>query len=144
MVYFATILHAQNLKVEHCWILTLRGEQAAKQDTLVNALGTKRILRTKDAYTGNVANAEIEDMLRETLLAIAKEQLNWDATTLAEAQLSRSIVDIIASVAKKDFSKYKLAKAFIRWSRDHDLSDLKPHEIEQTENLVAKINKALS
>ena len=144
VVYFATILHAQNLKVAALLDSDAEGEQAAKQDTLVNALGTKRILRTKDAYAGSVANAEIEDMLRETLLAIAKQQLGWDATAIAEAQPSRPIVDVMTSVAKKDFSKYKLAKAFIRWSRDHDLNDLKPHEIKQAEDLFTKINKALS
>lgn len=143
VVYFATILHAQNLKVAALLDSDSEGEQAAKQDTLVNALGAKRILRTKDAYSGSVVNAEIEDILRETLLAIAKEQLGWNATTLAETQPSRPIVDVIASVAKKDFSKYKLAKAFIRWSRDHDLDDLKPHEIEQIEDLFTKINKVL-
>ncbi len=84
------------------------------------------------------------NMLRETLLAIAKEQLGWDATAIAETQPSRPIVDVMTSVAKKDFSKYKLAKAFIRWSRDHDLNDLKPHEIKQAEDLFTKINKALS
>ena len=144
VVYFATILHAQNLKVAALLDSDAEGEQAAKQDTLVNTLGSKRILRTKDAYAGNVTNAEIEDMLRETLLVIAKEQLGWDAITLAEAQPARPIVDVIASVAKKNFSKYKLAKAFIRWSRDHNLDDLKPHEIEQAEDLLAKINRALS
>lgn len=144
VVYFATILHAQSLKVAALLDSDSEGEQAAKQDTLVNALGTKRILRTKDAYAGNVANTEIEDMLRETLLVIAREQLGWDAIALAETQPSRPVVDVIASVAKKDFSKYKLAKAFIRWSRDHNLDDLKPHEITQVENLFAKINTALS
>lgn len=40
------------------------GDLAAKQDTLVNALGNKRILRTKDVYQGEVAKVEIEDMNR--------------------------------------------------------------------------------
>ena len=62
----------------------------------------------------------------------------------AEVQPSRPIVDVMTSVAKKDFSKYKLAKAFIRWSHNHDLNDLKPHEIKQVEDLFTKINKALS
>ena len=142
VVYFATILHAQDLKVAALLDSDTEGDQAAKQDTLVNALGSKRILRTKDAYTGKVANAEIEDMLRDTLLQIAKDELGWDAIALAGTQIGRPVVDILTSVAKKDFSKYKLAKAFLRWSRDHGLADLQPHEIEQASNLVAKINKA--
>ena len=119
------------------------GDKAAKQDTLVNAVGAKKILRTKDVYTGSVSNSEIEDLLRDTLLTIAKEQCGWDAIAIAQSQPTRPIVDIIQSVAKTDFSKYKLAKAFIRWSRDHSLNDLQPHEIGQAENLMIKINRAL-
>ena len=39
--------------------------------------------------------------------------------------------------------KVSIAKAFIRWSRDRSLNDLQPHEIEQAEKLIVKINKAL-
>ena len=100
-------------------------------------------MRTKDIYNGQVSTPEIEDILRETLLTIAKDQCGWDAIAMAQAQEKRPIVDIIESVAKKDFSKYKLAKAFIRWSREHDLGDLQATEISQAEKLIEKINKAL-
>ena len=143
VVYFATILHAQNLKIAALLDSDADGDTAAKQDALVNAVGAKRILRTKDAYTGQVSNSEIEDLLRDTLLSIAKAQCGWDAIAIAQAQPTRPIVDILKSVAKTDFSKYKLAKAFIRWSRDHSLNDLQHHEIEQAEQLIVKINKAL-
>lgn len=143
VVYFATILHAQNLKIAALLDSDAEGELAAKQDTLVNAVGAKRILRTKDAYTGQVPNAEIEDILRDTLLSIAKNECGWDAIAIAQTQPKRPVVDIIKSVAKTDFSKYKLSKAFIRWSRDHSLNDLQPQEVAQAEQLVAKINKAL-
>ena len=43
----------------------------------------------------------------------------------------------------KDFSKYKLAKAFLRWSRDHSVADLASHEVEGCTNLVNAINAAL-
>ena len=143
VVYFATILHAQNLKIAALLDSDAEGEMAAKQDTLVNAVGAKRILRTKDTYNGQVCAAEIEDMLRETLLNIAKEQFGWDASSISQSQPKRPVVDILKEVAKSDFSKYKLAKAFIRWSRDHNLNDLQTHEIVQAQQLVAKINKAL-
>ncbi len=143
VVYFATILRAQNLKIAALLDSDAEGELAAKQDTLVNALGNKRILRTKDAYSGQVSTPEIEDILRDTLLTIAKEQYNWDGMDIAQKQEKRPTVDILESVGKKDFSKYKLAKAFIRWSREHDLSDLKATEIEQAEKLIEKVNKAL-
>ena len=143
VVYFATILRAQNLKIAAFLDSDAEGDLAAKQETLINALGNKRILRTKDIYNGQVSTPEIEDILRETLLTIAKDQCGWDAIAMAQAQEKRPIVDIIESVAKKDFSKYKLAKAFIRWSREHDLGDLQATEISQAEKLIEKINKAL-
>lgn len=143
VVYFATILHAQNLKLAALLDSDAEGDTAAKQDTLVNAVGAKRILRTKDAYSGQVQNPEIEDILRETLLDIAKNECGWDAIAVAQAQPKRPVVDVIKSVAKTDFSKYKLAKAFIRWSRDHSMTDLQTDEIAQAEKLIEKVNKAL-
>ena len=144
VVYFATILHAQNLKIAALLDSDAEGDLAASQDTLVNALGNKKILRTKDVYTGDVVKSEIEDLLRETLVSVSKDQLGWDATEIAAAQPKRPIVDILSSVAGDSFSKYQLAKAFIRWSRDHSLDDLADTEIAQAEKLVAKINKALA
>ena len=136
VVYFATILHAQNLKLAALLDSDTEGDTAAKQDTLVNAVGAKRILRTKDVYTGQVPNPEIEDILRKTLLDIAKDECGWDAITVAQAQPQRPVVDVIKSVAKTDFSKYKLAKAFIRWSRDHNMTDLQKDEITQAEKII--------
>lgn len=143
VVYFATILHAQNLKLAALLDSDAEGDTAARQDTLVNAVGAKRILRTKDAYTGQVPNPEIEDILRDTLLNIAKNECGWDAIAIAQTQPKRPVVDVITSVAKTDFSKYKLAKAFIRWSRDHSMTDLQTAEISQAEKLIEKVNKAL-
>lgn len=143
VVYFATILRAQNLRIAALLDSDAEGELAAKQDTLVNVLGSKRILRTKDIYDGQVSTPEIEDILRETLLTIAKDQCGWDAISIAQTQEKRPIVNVLESVAKKEFSKYKLAKAFIRWSREHDLADLQPNEVVHAEKLIEKVNKAL-
>lgn len=143
VVYFSTILRAQNLKVAALLDSDAEGELAAKQDTLVNALSNKRILRTKDIYIGQVSAPEIEDILRNTLLTIAKDQCGWDAIAAAQNQEKRPVVDVLNSIAKKDFSKYKLAKAFIRWSREHELKDLQPNEIVQAEKLIERVNKAL-
>lgn len=144
VVYFATILHAQNLKIAALLDSDAEGDLAATQDTLVNALGAKKILRTKDVYQGEVVKTEIEDILRETLISVAKDQLGWDATQIAVQQPKRPVVDILSSVAKDSFSKYQLAKAFIRWSRDHDLNDLASIEITHAEKLAERINKAFS
>jgi predicted ATP-dependent endonuclease of OLD family len=48
VVYFATILHAQKLKVAALLDSDAAGDQAARQDTLVHTLGSKAILRTHD------------------------------------------------------------------------------------------------
>lgn len=143
VVYYATILYAQNLKIAALLDSDAEGDQAAKQETLVNTLGNRKILRTKDVYSGEVKNVEIEDLFRETLLGVAKEQLEWDAFDVAQQQKKRPIVDILGAVAKTDFSKYKLAKAFLRWTRDHSLDDLKEIEKFHAQKLIERINQSL-
>ncbi|MGH8426673.1 MAG: ATP-dependent nuclease [Gammaproteobacteria bacterium] len=74
VVYYATILHAHKLKVAALLDSDAAGDQAARQDTLVHTLGNKKILRTKDAYSGKVTKPEIEDLLRETLVQVALDR----------------------------------------------------------------------
>lgn len=118
------------------------GDQAAKQDTLVHTLGNKGILRTKDFLGSPVNAAEIEDMLRETLIFVAKSDCGWDVTAVAAKQKDRPLVNIFNSEIK-DFSKYRLAKAFVRWSRDHSAKDLTSDERKQWVKLIQAINSAL-
>jgi predicted ATP-dependent endonuclease of OLD family len=142
VVYYATILYAQNFKVAALLDSDAAGDQAAQQETLVHTLGNKCILRTKDAYSGSVTKPEIEDLLRETLTKLAKDSLSIDATADVANQPNRPIVDLLAS--KDDsFSKYKLAKAYLRWARDHTASDLTATEQNHFKVLIEKINKAL-
>jgi hypothetical protein len=42
-----------------------------------------------------------------------------------------------------DFSKYRLAKAFLRWARTHEASDLSAVERSQWTALITAINKVL-
>jgi predicted ATP-dependent endonuclease of OLD family len=142
VVYFATILHAHDLKVAALLDSDNAGDQAAKQDTLVNALGNKNIIRTKDVYKGLVVKSEIEDLFRNTLVDIAKTQLGWDVESTSVAQPSRSIIDIFSNEIT-EFSKYRLAKAFIKWSEKNGLVDLRPEEIQGSIDLLERINKAL-
>lgn len=142
VVYFATLLHAQKLKVSALLDSDAAGESAASQDTLVHTLGNKAIIRTKDVYSGDVNKPEVEDLLRDTLVKIGKEQLGWDIEAKASAQNSRPIVDIFDKEIS-DFSKYKLAKAFLRWSRDNDINTLEANEVDQWKALFVKVNNAL-
>src|SRR5690606_15255204 len=96
VVYYATILHAHKLKAQALLDSDTAGDQAAAQDTLVHTLGNKKILRTKDCYSGAVNQPEVEDLLRETLVQVALDDLGWDVTATAAVQGSRPIVDIFA------------------------------------------------
>jgi hypothetical protein len=127
--------------LQHCWILT-PGDQAAQQETLVHILGNKAILRTKDWYGGPVKHPEIEDLLRNTLVQVAKTDRGWDVSTVAATQQGRPIVDIFTDTIA-DFSKYKLAKAFVRWTRDHQASDLAEDERKAWKDLIEAVNTAL-
>lgn len=142
VVYYATLLHAQRLKVAALLDSDVAGDQAAKQDVLVHALGNKGVLRTKDAYSGAVPRPEIEDLLRETLIGVARSELSWDVAAKASSQPARPIVDIFGAEIT-GFSKYKLAKAFLRWARSHTAADLTASERSQTAKLVTLVNKAL-
>ena len=144
VVYFATFLHANNLKVAALLDSDAAGDAAAEVDTLIHTLGNKRILRTKDAYSGTVKRPEIEDLLRDTLIDVAKTDLGWDIKSVASQQPTRRVVDIFTKeIGKKVFSKYRLAKAFLRWTQKHEIADLTDVEREQWKKLIEIINKAL-
>jgi energy-coupling factor transporter ATP-binding protein EcfA2 len=142
VVYYATILQAQKLKVAALLDSDSAGDQAAQQESLVHTLGNKAIVRTKDAYTGTVIKPEVEDLLRTTLIEVAKDELGWDVADVATKQPKRPVVEIFSSEIK-EFSKFKLAKAFLRWSRSHEGSDFAPEEINQWTTLFDHINKIL-
>jgi len=141
VVYYATILHAQNLKIAALLDSDAAGDQAAQQEHLVHTLGNKNILRTKDYCTG-IAKAEIEDLLRETLIKIASNEFSKDVSATATAQPNRPILDIFTAEIT-GFSKYKLAKAFVNWTRVNSSEDLSAAERQQWKKLFQNINKAL-
>ena len=142
VVYYATILHAHKLKVAALLDSDVAGDQAAQQEILIHTLGNKKILRTKDSYVGPVNRPEIEDLLRETLVQVARDDLCWDITDTANTQKARPIVEIFTAEVT-NFSKYKLAKAFLRWARDHETTDLTDNERQQWAGLIAVINKVM-
>ena len=142
VVYFATILHANNLKVAALLDSDNAGDQAAKQETLIHTLGNKCILRTRDVCPGSISKPEIEDLLRDTLVAIAQSELGWDVKEVATQQPRRPIADIFAAEIA-DFSKYRLAKAYLRWTREHCVEDLTEQERRSWCALVDRVNRAL-
>ena len=78
-------------------------------------------------------------MLRNTLVNLAKSEFGWDITAAAAEQPNRQIVEIFKSEIP-DFSKYKLAKAYVRWTRSRASSDLSIAERVQWTSLIEKIN----
>ena len=143
VVYFATILTSHSLKVAALLDSDNAGDQAAQQEILVHRLGNKRILRTSDFAVPRIERAEIEDLLRDTLVQVANSELHWDIASAIASAPDKPIIDIFQKVIGKDFSKYKLAKAFLKWSRDHVASNLTKSELEGCTNLINAINIAL-
>lgn len=141
IVYFATILHAQNLKVVALLDSDQAGDNVASQDSLVHSLGHKGILRTLDFLDGEVSNPETEDLLRDTLSAVATEELGIDLYS-TDTPASKSVATVIKS-HKPHLSKNKLAKAFVKWCRAKSYDDLSAREQEQWKNLFARIRSRL-
>ena len=88
------------------------------------------------------AKPEIEDLLRTTLVAMAQSELGWDVTDVAVKQPQRPIADIFATEIY-DFSKYRLAKAYLRWTREHSAADLTEDERRSWVELIKLVNRVL-
>ena len=142
VVYFATILYANRLKVAALLDSDNAGDNAAKKDTLIHALGYNNILRTADVCPGSITKPEIEDLLRDTLVVVAKTELGWDITEVAASQPRRPILQIFKQQVS-GFHKYPLAKAYLRWTRDHTADDLTSGERDAWSELITRVNKAL-
>lgn len=142
VVYYATILYAHHLKVAALLDSDAAGDQAAKQETLTHTLGNKNIMRTKDYCDNNITHPEIEDLLRDTLVALVKDEYKVDVTATVTAQPNRPIIDVFTEKVP-DFSKYKLAKAYVRWTRSHEAKDLTEKERNQWKKLIQDVNKVL-
>lgn len=142
VVYYATILHAHKLKVAALLDSDSAGETAANQENLVHSLGNKNILRTKDFCSASIVKSEIEDLLRDTLINIVKDEYSVDVSSTVASQPTRPIVDIFAAEVP-NFSKYKLAKAYIRWTRNNSSDDLTDQEKEDWKKMITKINGVL-
>jgi len=72
---------------------------------------------------------------------VSKSGLGWDVAATAAAQPTRPIVEVFTEIG--GFSKYRLAKAFLRWTRDHKAADLTGDERRRWMKLIEAINAAL-
>lgn len=143
VVYFVSILHAHNLKVAALLDSDKAGNDAAMQDTLVHQLKNEKIIRTADVCQGNIKAPEIEDLLRKTLASVAKHEFKWDIDALIEKYPDRPIISIFREQNFDEFSKYRLAKAYLRWTSTSHASDLAESERVAWKKLIQRVNKAL-
>lgn len=142
VTYFATIYAGQNLDVVTLFDSDTAGDQAAKQEALVALLPRKAILQVGQFLDPAIANAEIEDVFRETIAEVAKS-LGWDSTKTILSQPGRPIMNILSAEHGKGVSKWKLAKQFMIWLGVNGYTALKPSEKDAWGKLATAVNKAL-
>lgn len=140
VVYYSTVLISQRLAVAALLDSDAAGDEAAAQEALWQLLTSKRILRTGDYVP--VKRAEIEDLLRQTLAKVAKNDLGWDSEATIAQQRERPIMEILAA-EHTGVSKWKLARAFARWLSTNGAGSLDQAEQDSWAAMVADINKAL-
>lgn len=142
VVYYSTILTSQDLKVAALLDSDAAGDKAAEQEALWQLLTNKRILRTGDHITG-VQRAEIEDLLRVSLGLVARDECGWDSVATIAAQSQRPIMEILAD-EHTGVSKWKLARAFVRWLATNGADALTGDEQRSWASLVAAANRSLA
>lgn len=141
VVYYSTILTSQDLTVAALLDSDTAGDKAAEQEALWQLLSNKRILRTGDHITG-VQRAEIEDLLRGSLGLVARDECGWDSVSTITEQPQRPIIEILTS-EHKGVSKWKLARAFVRWLATNGVDALTGEERDSWKSLATAVNNAL-
>ena len=144
MAYYSTFLQAEGLQVAALLDSDTAGPRATEQQQLVETLGDTRVVRTKDVYSGPVQAPHIEELLRDTLVAIGKD-IGWDVS----ADIGRDwgalpITQVFAEAVGPEFTPYRLAKEYVDWTRDHHASDLTPDERVTWMYFIERVNKAFS
>lgn len=97
---------------------------------------------TPKDYNPSVSKPEIEDLLRDTLLKIIKEEYDKDLSEVTQNHAKRPLVNILQSELD-NFSKYQLVKKYINWTKTHTADDLTDDEKARWVELFEKINKIL-
>jgi len=141
VVYYATILFAHQLKVVALLDSDATGNQAEQQDNLVYFLGNENILRSKDFIKG-ISKPSIEDLLRSTLVSIVKTEYETDLTEIAAIHPEKPITEIFKEEIP-DFSKYALAKSYVKWTNTHDATALSKEEQSAWISFIQQVNKSL-
>jgi hypothetical protein len=142
IVYHASVLNSRDWRVAALFDSDAVGRAAAEDEAFVHLMKKERIYFVGDFYDGIVEQPEFEDLLRGTLLRVARDELGIDAVERAVAQPRRSVCDLLGDGVGRSFSKYRLAKAFLRWMRYHGFADLSDQERYVLLELFAALNQA--
>jgi AAA ATPase domain len=144
IVYHASVLHSRDVRVAALFDSDVTGSAAAQDEAFVHLMRKERIYLVGDFYDGPVEQPELEDLMRSTLLRVARDELGIDAFERASAQPDRSVCDVVREGIGPSVTKHRLAKAFIRWMSHHDWDDLSDREQYVAQELFAAVNQATS
>jgi hypothetical protein len=141
IAYFATIMHAKKLRVT-AFSDSLSENHKRDRDKLINAVGAKHIIRTRDLMDQAMDMPTFEDLIRNTLLNVAKSELGWDAVQYAASRPNTPILKIFDERMGSEYSRTKLAKSFMNWSRPKldGFGLLDADEQKRLKALMAEIN----
>lgn len=142
VVYHASVLHSRDWQVAALFDSDGPGTAAAEDEAFVHLMKKERIYLVGDFYEGPVEQPEFEDLLRDTLLRVARDELGIDAYERASTQPHRTVGDLVGDGLGGSFSRHGLAKAFIRWMRNHGWDDLTERERYVMQELFAAVNQA--
>ncbi|MDR1038643.1 MAG: hypothetical protein LBR80_00460 [Deltaproteobacteria bacterium] len=140
---FIDFIVGNHLKVAALVDSDTAGNEACKKPQLMSLLAHGKLLRIRDFYHGPIKLAELEEMLRETLVKVALRMLNLDVVLMAARCIQMPIVHIFKDQHKASFQKMKLADAFARWSEGKSIKYLTNTERVSCASLIKRINKIL-
>ena len=145
IAYFATIMHAKKLRVT-AFSDSLSEAHKKDQAKLINAVGARHILRSRDFTDQNIDAPTIEDLFRDTLLNIAKTELGWDVSQYASTMPNAPILKIFNERMGSEYSRAKLSKAFMGWARPRidAFSTLDHDEQKRLRDLMSEINSTFA
>ncbi|MCL2142786.1 MAG: ATP-binding protein, partial [Methanomassiliicoccaceae archaeon] len=141
IAYFATIMHAKKLQVT-ALSDSLSETHKRDQERLINAVGARHLLRSRDFIDQEIKMPTVEDLMRDTLASVAKSELGWDVSQYVVSMPSTPILKIFDDRMGNEYSRTKLTKAFMNWSRPKidSFTSLSEGEQKRFINLMAEIN----
>jgi energy-coupling factor transporter ATP-binding protein EcfA2 len=141
IAYFATIMHAKKLRVT-ALSDSLSETHKRDQERLINAVGVRHVMRSRDFIDQDISTPTIEDLMRNTLATVARSELGWDVSQYVSTMPNTPILKIFDDRMGNEYSRMKLTKAFMNWARPKidGFSSLTADEQKRFKNLMTEIN----